>query len=132
MAQLQSAAIQQNASYTGQAAQDTANCLHDMTLAVRAVAATSQDRQLQTRIIQQADTVMDRALNLVDEAKNALHSREFAKSLTAATKSVTMALSDCVNCLPGQQDLDDVIAGIDDASQILAMNEFPVSNKPYG
>jgi len=49
MAQLQTAASQQNVSYTGQAAQETAHSLKDLTLAVRGVASTTQDQQLQTR-----------------------------------------------------------------------------------
>lgn len=49
MSQLQTAASQQNDNYTGLAAQETANSLKDLTMAVRGVAATSKDRQLQTR-----------------------------------------------------------------------------------
>lgn len=49
MSQLQTAAAQQNSNYTGHAAQETANSLRDLTMAVRGVAATTNDRQVQTR-----------------------------------------------------------------------------------
>lgn len=75
---------------------------------------------------------MDRALVLIEEARAALQSPEAVRNLAAASKDVSLALNDCVNCLPGQKDVDDVIANIDDAAQILAMNEFPHTTKPYG
>lgn len=49
MSQLQTAAVQQNDNYAGLAAQETANTLKDLTMAVRGVTATTKDRQLQTR-----------------------------------------------------------------------------------
>jgi len=75
---------------------------------------------------------MDRALILIDESRAALQSPEAARNLSSVTKDVTLALNDCVNCLPGIKDVDDVVANIDDAAQILAMNEYPHTSKPYG
>lgn len=49
MSQLQTAAAQQNDNYTGLAAQETASSLKDLTMAVRGVASTTKDRQLQTK-----------------------------------------------------------------------------------
>lgn len=133
MAQLQTAAAQGNENYTGHAAQETANSLKDLTMAVRGVAATTTDRQLQSRLIQSADSVMDRSLILIEEARRSLRTSEKISSqdLINISKEVSAALNQCVNCLPGQKDVDDVINNIIDAEQILNMNEFPHTNKPY-
>ncbi|KAL0267697.1 UNVERIFIED_CONTAM: hypothetical protein PYX00_009891 [Menopon gallinae] len=134
MAQLQTAAAQQNENYTGHAAQETASSLRDLTNAVRGVAATSKDKQLQSRIIQSADNVMDKSLHLIEEARLALQTGERVHSheLTNISKDISIALNQCVNCLPGQRDVDEVICNIDDTAQILTMNEFPQSSKSYG
>lgn len=133
MAQLQTAAAQQNDNYTGHAAQETAHSLKDLTSAVRGVAATTNDRQLQTRIIQSADSVMDKSLILIEEARHSLlsHEKITTQDLINISKEVSAALNQCVSCLPGQKDVDEVINNIDDASQILNMNEFPHTNKTY-
>lgn len=47
-------------------------------------------------------------------------------------KNVSMALNNCVNCLPGQRDVDDAIKSITEASQVLNTYDFPGSSKPYG
>lgn len=59
MAQLQTAAAQQNENYTGHAAQETANSLRDLTGAVRGVAATSKDKQLQSRYFIQSSFLIE-------------------------------------------------------------------------
>ena len=64
--------LQGNENYTGIAARDTANSLRVLTSAVRGVAATSTDRQLQESIIDHARDVMDKSANLIEEAKKAV------------------------------------------------------------
>lgn len=77
---------------------------------------------------------MDRSLVLIEEARLALQSGERAtsQSLINISKEISIALNQCVNCLPGQKDVDDVINNIDETAQVLNMNEFPHTNKPYG
>ncbi|EEB19421.1 Talin-2, putative [Pediculus humanus corporis] len=134
MSQLQTAAAQQNDNYTGLAAQETASSLKDLTMAVRGVASTTKDRQLQTKVIQSADNVMNKSLTLIEEAKATLISGEEAnnRELMSISKDVSAALNQCVSCLPGQKDVDEVIDNIHDAAQVLTMNEFPHTNKSYG
>jgi hypothetical protein len=64
--------LQGNESYTGTAARDTANALRVLASAVRGVAATSNDRNLQDSIVDHARDVMDKSANLMEEAKKAV------------------------------------------------------------
>ncbi|GIY58861.1 talin-2 [Caerostris extrusa] len=93
-------------------ARDTGSALKILTKAVRGVAATSNDRDVQTKIIDNARDVLDKS--------------------TLLRKSVSTALNNCVNCLPGQKDVDDAIKSITETSQILNSRDFPQTNKSYG
>lgn len=77
---------------------------------------------------------MNKSLTLIEEAKIALVSGKEANSqeLINISKDVSAALNQCVSCLPGQKDVDEVITNINDAAQVLTMNEFPETNKSYG
>ncbi|KDR19212.1 Talin-1 [Zootermopsis nevadensis] len=135
MAQLLSAAAQGNENYTGIAARNTSSALRDLTISVRGVAATTKNRDTQTKIISSADDVMERSLRLIEEARQALQNPEGqsnAQNLAQVAKDVSQALNKCVGCLPGQMDVDEAIHTITDASQILDLGEFPHSNKSYG
>ncbi|XP_063237314.1 talin-1 isoform X2 [Bacillus rossius redtenbacheri] len=135
MAQLLSAAAQGNENYTGSAARNTAASLRDLTMAVRGVAATTTNRETQSRIINSADTVMDRSLILIEEAREALRHPERtnnSQNLAHVAKDVSQALNKCVGCLPGQKDVDEAITTITDASQILNTGDFPRTDKSYG
>ncbi|XP_053983421.1 talin-1 isoform X2 [Hylaeus volcanicus] len=130
MAQLLSAAKQGNENYTGSAARETASALKDLTYAVRGVAATSNQPEMQKKVLMTADDVILKSLRLVKEAKRALKNDE--ANLVAAAKDVSNSLNKCVSCLPGQRDVDEAIKNIDDMVQVLGMNEFPQTNKSYG
>ncbi|CAN7981389.1 unnamed protein product, partial [Ixodes pacificus] len=148
MAQLLTAASQGNESYTGTAARDTASALKQLTGAVRGVAATSGDSALQTRLVDHAREVLDRSCQLLEEARQAVlrpDDPDKQQRLAHVAKSVSAALNSCVNCLPGQKDVDDTIRSITDSSQatsklaylllcMQALNarEFPSSGRPYG
>ena len=73
MAQLLAAAAQGNENYTGIAARDTANALRTLTNAVRGVAATTDDPDVQNAIIDAARDVMDKSANLIEEAKRVVN-----------------------------------------------------------
>ena len=64
--------VQGNENYTGMAARETANALRVLASAVRGVAATSADRELQDSIVDHARDVMDKSANLIEEAKKAV------------------------------------------------------------
>ncbi|XP_064472172.1 talin-2-like isoform X2 [Ornithodoros turicata] len=135
MAQLLTASSQGNESYTGIAARDTANALKDLTSAVRGVAATTDDRDVQTRIIGHAREVLDRSGHLLEESRHAVLNPSDPgnqQRLTQVAKSVSTALNNCISCLPGQKDVDDTIRSITESTQALNNQDFPVSNKSYG
>ncbi len=133
MAQLLTAASQGNENFTGHAARDTSNSLKNLTSAVRGVAATSTERDVQMRVIDNATDVLEKSILLFEETKWALHNphdRERQQRLTQVAKSVSNSLNNCVNCLPGQRDVDESIRSITDASQLIA-RDLPISNKSY-
>lgn len=134
VAQLLTAASQGNENYTGMAARDTASALRNLTDAVRGVAATSADHDAALRVIDNARDVLDQSCNLIIEARHTAANPgnpEQQQRLTHVAKGVSQALNNCVNCLPGQRDVDDAIRTITDASQSLSSGDFPYSNKPY-
>ena len=135
VAQLISAASQGNKDITNRAARDTANALRDFTAAVRGVAATSQDARAQYRVLDQAQLVMARSARLVLEAQRAManpDSMENNQSLAIAGKDVSIALNGTMECLPGQQEVEDTISGINQLGSKINANEFQVSGRPYG
>ena len=64
---------QGNDNYTGLAARDTANALEVLAAAVRGVAATTSDADMQQRVTAAAADVMDKSANLILEAKKAVN-----------------------------------------------------------
>ena len=64
--------LQGNEDYVGIAARDTANALKELTSAVRGVAATSQDPDVQQAVIASAHEVLLQSVRLLDEAKQAM------------------------------------------------------------
>ena len=134
MAQLLTAAAQGNDNYTGMAARDTANALRVLTSAVRGVAATTSDRNLQDAIIDSAHDVMDKSANLIEEAKKAVNNPNNPDNqtrLAQVAKAVSLALNNCVNCLPGLRDVDSAIKNINAKSARLASNSFPASDRNF-
>ncbi|GFY18724.1 talin-2 [Trichonephila clavipes] len=124
-----------NENYTGIAARDTGSALKILTKAVRGVAATSSDRDVQVKIIDNARDVLDKSTLLIQESQRAMNNPsnpDIQQRLTQVAKSVSTALNNCVNCLPGQKDVDDAIKSITETSQILNSRDFPQTNKSYG
>ena len=135
VAQLLTAASQGNKDITNRAARDTANALREFTAAVRGVAATTQDRQTQMRVIDHAQLVMSKSARLVLEAQRTMSSpsdRNKSQSLALAGKDVSVALNNTMQCLPGQQEVEETITGINNLSNAINANRFPASGKPYG
>ncbi|XP_033109397.1 talin-1-like isoform X3 [Anneissia japonica] len=135
MAQLLTAAAQGNKNHTGIAARDTANALKNLTGAVRGVAATTPDRKAQDELIDHAMDIMDKSANLLNESKKALANPNDASNqqrLAQVAKAVSHALNNCVNCLPGQKDVDSALRAVTEASKGLATGKYPdTSNKSY-
>jgi len=135
VAQLLTAASQGNRDITNRAARDTANALRDFTAAVRGVAATSTDRQAQNRVIDQAQLVMAKSAQLVLEAQRAMSNPSDpnkSQNLAYAGKDVSQALSSTMQCLPGQQEVEETILQINNLTSQINSNRFPQSGRPYG
>ena len=121
MAQLMTAVAQGDEKYTGMAARSTAVALQDFTDAVRGVAATSDQPDQQHTIINSAKDVVSQAITMVEEARSASTNPQdvsHQQRLTQVARDVSQALSKCVNCLPGQKDVDEAIANINKSAQV--------------
>ncbi|XP_074474472.1 talin-1 isoform X1 [Sebastes fasciatus] len=134
MAQLLSEATQGNENYTGMAARDVAQALKSLASAARGVAATTDDRAARNAILDCAHDVMDKSGNLIEETKRAIAKPgdpESQQRLAQVAKAVSQALNRCVNCLPGQRDVDNAIRTVGEASKTLLSNSFPSSGRSF-
>ncbi|XP_031750913.1 talin-1 isoform X3 [Xenopus tropicalis] len=134
IAQLLGEIVHGNENYTGRAARDVAQALRSLAQASRGVAANSTDPAVQNAMLECAEDVMDKAGNLIEEAKRAVGKPtdpEGQQRLAQVAKAVSQALSRCVNCLPGQRDVDAAIKSIGEASKILLASSFPPGTKNF-
>lgn len=134
MAQLLTATVQGNEDDTSLAARDTTHALRKFVSSVRAVAATTDDKNLQELIINNARDIIEKSKQLLDEAKQAVNTPknpEANQRLAQVAKSVSNALNNCLNCLPGQRDVDNAIRGITQSSQALSTSQIPQTNASY-
>lgn len=127
MSQLLSAVSQGERLYAGSAGRDTAVALGDLTKSVRGVVATGGNPD----VIDCADNVLISSVQLVEEAQRTLQNISNPETLTHAAKEVTIALSRCVECLPGQREVDYALKNVSEVSEIVNLGEFPPTNKSY-
>ncbi|KAM8871447.1 talin-1 isoform 2-T2 [Synchiropus picturatus] len=134
IAQLLSEATQGNENYTGMAARDVAQALKTLASAARGVAATTDDAAARGALLDCASDVMDKSANLIEETKRAIAKPGDAESqqrLAQVAKAVSQALNRCVNCLPGQRDVDNAIRTVGEASKTLLSDSFPSSGRSF-
>ncbi|NXB28112.1 TLN1 protein, partial [Eulacestoma nigropectus] len=125
---------QGNENYTGIAAREVAQALRSLSQAARGVAANTSDPQAQSAMLECASDVMDKANNLIEEARKAVAKPgdpESQQRLAQVAKAVSQALNRCVNCLPGQRDVDAAIRMVGEASKKLLSDSFPPSTKSF-
>ncbi|XP_066037108.1 talin-1 isoform X2 [Chamaea fasciata] len=125
---------QGNENYTGIAAREVAQALRSLSQAARGVAASTSDPQAQSAMLDCASDVMDKANNLIEEARKAVAKPgdpESQQRLAQVAKAVSQALNRCVNCLPGQRDVDAAIRMVGEASKRLLSDSFPPSSKSF-
>uniref|UniRef100_A0A672PCW5 Talin-2-like n=1 Tax=Sinocyclocheilus grahami TaxID=75366 RepID=A0A672PCW5_SINGR len=120
MAQLLTCAAQGNEHYTGVVASETAQALKTLAQAARGVAATSSDPAGAAAMLDSAREVMEGSAKLISEAKEAL-----------VAKAVSHSLNACVNCLPGQKDVDMALKSIGEASKKLLVETLPPCSKTF-
>ncbi|KAJ8340259.1 hypothetical protein SKAU_G00348920 [Synaphobranchus kaupii] len=134
MAQLLTCAAQGNEHYTGVAARETAQALKTLAQAARGVAASTTDPQSAAAMLDSARDVMEGSAMLIHEAKQALVSPGDAESqqrLAQVAKAVSHSLNNCVNCLPGQKDVDMALKSIGEASKKLLVDTLPPCTKSF-
>uniref|UniRef100_UPI00398ED945 talin-2 isoform X3 n=1 Tax=Pristiophorus japonicus TaxID=55135 RepID=UPI00398ED945 len=134
MAQLLTCAAQGNEDYTGIAARETAQALKTLASAARGVAASTDSPPAQHSMLDTARDVMDGSALLIQEAKHALASPGDAESqqrLAQVAKAVSHSLNNCVNCLPGQKDVDMALKSIGESSKKLLVDSLPLSTKSF-
>lgn len=102
--------------------------------AVRSVAATSNNKDVQKKIIQAGQDVMIHSARLVEEAQDSLQSPVGGVShgLASSAKEVSAALSRTMSCLPGQRDVDSAITSIREWTTTIETGHFPHTSKSYG
>ncbi|NXB14298.1 TLN1 protein, partial [Rhagologus leucostigma] len=125
---------QGNENYTGIAAREVAQALRSLSQAARGVAANTSDPQAQSAMLECASDVMDKANNLIEEARKAVAKPgdpDSQQRLAQVAKAVSQALNRCVNCLPGQRDVDAAIRMVGEASKRLLSDSFPPSAKSF-
>ncbi|KAJ0002057.1 hypothetical protein NQD34_001853 [Periophthalmus magnuspinnatus] len=134
MAQLLTCAAQGNEHYTGIAARETAQALKTLAQAARGVAASTTDPKAEVAMLDSARDVMEGSALLIQEAKEALISPGDAESqqrLAQVAKAVSHSLNNCVNCLPGQKDVDMALKSIGEASKKLLIETIPPASKSF-
>ncbi|CAK6963943.1 talin-2a [Scomber scombrus] len=134
MAQLLTCAAQGNEHYTGIAARETAQALKTLAQAARGVAASTTDPKAAAAMLDSARDVMEGSALLIHEAKQALISPGDAESqqrLAQVAKAVSHSLNNCVNCLPGQKDVDMALKSIGEASKKLLIETIPLASKSF-
>ncbi|XP_036047788.1 talin-2 isoform X2 [Onychomys torridus] len=134
MAQLLTCAAQGNEHYTGVAARETAQALKTLAQAARGVAASTDDPEAAHAMLDSARDVMEGSAMLIQEAKQALIApgdTESQQRLAQVAKAVSHSLNNCVNCLPGQKDVDVALKSIGESSKKLLVDSLPPSTKPF-
>uniref|UniRef100_G3P935 Talin 2 n=1 Tax=Gasterosteus aculeatus aculeatus TaxID=481459 RepID=G3P935_GASAC len=134
MAQLLTCAAQGNEHYTGVASRETAQALRTLAQAARGVAASTKEPQASAAMLDSAQCVMEGSAMLIHEAHQALvhpGDAESQQRLAQVAKAVSHSLNNCVNCLPGQKDVDMALRSIGEASKKLLVDILPPCSKTF-
>uniref|UniRef100_A0A2K6FWH7 Talin 2 n=1 Tax=Propithecus coquereli TaxID=379532 RepID=A0A2K6FWH7_PROCO len=113
---------------------ETAQALKTLAQAARGVAASTSDPAAAHAMLDSARDVMEGSAMLIQEAKQALIAPGDAESqqrLAQVAKAVSHSLNNCVNCLPGQKDVDVALKSIGESSKKLLVDSLPPSTKPF-
>ncbi|CAO2634473.1 TLN2 [Lemmus lemmus] len=119
---------------SGVAARETAQALKTLAQAARGVAASTSDPEAAHAMLDSARDVMEGSAMLIQEAKQALIApgdTESQQRLAQVAKAVSHSLNNCVNCLPGQKDVDVALKSIGESSKKLLVDSLPPSTKPF-
>lgn len=127
MAQMLTAAAHGNEVYTGIASKETLGALMDFANTIRAiVACSSNNRVYQEKLIDSARLVLQQSVTLVHEARQAFSQpSEASQRLAQIAGSIARSLYECVNCLPGQKDIDEAIKRVGHFASVLSTGQIP-------
>lgn len=128
LSQLLAAISQEERIYAGVAGRDLALSLGDFTKNVRGVVATGGNAD----IIDSADQVIINTIRVMDEAQQALDDADNGPTLQQCARDVTNALQNCIECLPGQREVDDALKTVNELSEIINLGEYPPTQKSFG
>lgn len=128
LSQLLSAISQEERMYAGVAGRDLALSLGDFIKNVRGVVATGGNAD----IIDTADQVIINTLRVMEEAQQALDTADNGPTLQQCARDVTNALQNCIECLPGQREVDEALRNVNELSEIINLGEYPPTDKSYG
>lgn len=128
MSNLLSAISQDERMYAGVAGRDLALSLGEFTKNVRGVIATGGNADL----IESADQVIINSIRVMDEAQQALDNGDNGPNLNQCARDVTNALQNCLDCLPGQREVDDALKQVNELSEIINLGEYPPTQKSFG
>uniref|UniRef100_A0A8C6YD55 Talin 2 n=1 Tax=Naja naja TaxID=35670 RepID=A0A8C6YD55_NAJNA len=130
MAQLLTCAAQGNEDYTG----TNALCPSYLGSGSTGRGRIHGDPSAARAMLDSAWDVMEGSALLIQEAKQALVSPGDAESqqrLAQVAKAVSHSLNNCVNCLPGQKDVDVALKSIGESSKKLLVESLPPSSKSF-
>lgn len=133
MAQLLSATSQGEENYIGSASREVTNSLKNLTAASRGIAATSTERDVQMKVLDNAIEILEQSITLFEEIRWALENMQDSerhKRLTSVAKSLSNALKNCVNCLPSHKDVDESIRVISESTKSLGYDNHYM-NRSY-
>lgn len=132
MANLLSSTWQGEENYIGSASRDVTSWLKGLTAASRGIAATSNERDVQMRVLDNAIDILEQSITLFEEIRWALENTQDAdrrNRLTAVAKSLSRALEVCVASLPSHKDIDESIRAINESSRSIGHEAY--SNRSY-
>uniref|UniRef100_A0A672IYZ4 I/LWEQ domain-containing protein n=1 Tax=Salarias fasciatus TaxID=181472 RepID=A0A672IYZ4_SALFA len=113
---------------------ETAQALRTLAQAARGVAASTKEPQASAAMLDSAQCVMEGSAMLIHEAHQALvhpGDAESQQRLAQVAKAVSHSLNNCVNCLPGQKDVDMALRSIGEASKKLLVDFLPPCSKTF-
>uniref|UniRef100_A0A667YPQ4 Talin 2 n=1 Tax=Myripristis murdjan TaxID=586833 RepID=A0A667YPQ4_9TELE len=113
---------------------ETAQALRTLAQAARGVAASTKEPQAAAAMLDSAQCVMEGSSMLIHEAHQALvhpGDAESQQRLAQVAKAVSHSLNNCVNCLPGQKDVDMALRSIGEASKKLLVDTLPPCSKTF-
>ncbi|XP_003372683.1 putative I/LWEQ domain protein, partial [Trichinella spiralis] len=115
--------------YVNSSASEVTGSLRQLVHSARMVCANMPDVDGH-RLVDVCRTVLDKVLLLLEEIQRCLeHPTEpdNQQRLAQIAKALTYSLNSCVNCLPGQQDVDSAVRGVTSLLEMISLDKLTPS-----